>query len=422
MNETVPSSATADAAPAPAPRTPNAALAIHGGERVRKTPMPARLALGENERQMVLAVLDYYRERNLDPGYEGHFEQTYCRAFAEMMGGGYADAVATGTSALYIAIAALDLPKGSEVIISPITDPGSLAAIVLNGLKPRLADSKPGSYNIGVEQFAARITPNVKGAMIVHAAGQATEIDKIVEVAQAHGIKVVEDCAQAHGAMVRAKRVGVFGDIAAFSTMYRKAHMTGPSGGVVFTRNLELHRLAVAHADRGKPRWRDDFSDRDPSAYLFPALNHNTDEISCAIGLASLGRLRSTIVSRLAFVSDFVARLVDASTVCSPYPFSPTASPFFYPVMVDCNAITCSKTEFAEAVRAEGVDLNPHYKFVVSDWPYIRPYLADDFDAPNAHDICDRSFNLYLNEHYGEREARDIVKAIVKVEKHFAKT
>jgi perosamine synthetase len=398
-----------------------ASLAIHGGERVRKTPMPPRLALGEREREMVMSVLDYYRERDLDPGYEGHFEKLYVRAFTEMMGGGYADAVATGTSALYIAMAALDLPKGSEVIVSAITDPGSLAAIVLNGLKPRLADSAPGSYNIGAEQFAERLSPNVTGALIVHAGGQAAEIDKIVELAHARGIKVLEDCAQSHGALLRAKPIGTFGDIAAFSTMYRKAHMTGPSGGVVYTRDLELHRRAIAHADRGKPRWREDFSDRDPSNYLFPALNHNTDEISCAIGLASLARLRSTIIARLAFVSDFVARLVDASNVCSPYPFSPTNSPFYYQVMVDCDAITCSKIEFAEAVRAEGIDLNPHYRFVVSDWPYIRPYLADDFDAPNAHDICNRSFNLYLNERYGELEARDIVKAIVKVEKHFAK-
>src|SRR5262249_51015710 len=153
-------------------------------------------------------------------------------------------------------------------------------------------------------------------------------------------------------------RVGSFGDIAAFSTMYRKAHMTGPSGGVVFTKSRELYQLAMAHADRGKPRWRDDFSDRDPSAYLFPALNHNTDEISCAIGLASLRRLRHTIIARLAFVSDFVARLVDASEVCTPYPFSPTDSPFFYPVLVETNAIQCNKIEFAEAVRAEGIDLN----------------------------------------------------------------
>jgi len=412
---------TVKAPVAPKPPASPAPLAIHGGERFRKTPMPARLALGEDELAMVQHVIDHYREKGVDPGYEGTFERLYTEEFVRMMGEGHADAVATGTSALYIAVAALELPKGSQVLVSPITDPGTLAAIVLNGLVPRLVDSRPGSYNVGPEQFVARITPDVKGAVVVHSAGQACPIDKIVEAAHAHGIKVVEDCAQAHWAKVRGRPVGTFGDIAAFSTMYRKAHMTGPSGGVVYARDVEIFRKAIAHADRGKPRWRNDFDDRDPSTYLFPALNHNTDEISCAIGCASLRRLGSTIISRLAFVSDFVARLVDASEVCSPYRFSPTDSPFFYPVVVDRGAITCSKIEFAEALRAEGIDLNPHYKYLVKDWPYIQPYLADDFDPPNARDIRDRSFNLYLNEKYGEQESRDIVKAIVKVEKHFAR-
>jgi dTDP-4-amino-4,6-dideoxygalactose transaminase len=408
------------AATARTPRKP-VPLAIHGGEPVRKTPMPPRLALGDAEVAMIDRVVEHYRQRQVDPGYQGVFEKRYTDLFVEMMGGGYADAVATGTASLYVALAALDLPRGSEVLVSPITDPGSLAAIVLNGLKPRLMDSMPGSYNAGPAEFEARITPDVKGACVVHAAGQAAPVDKIVEIAHARGIKVLEDCAQAHFAKLHGRPVGTFGDIAAFSTMYRKAHMTGPSGGVVYARDLEIFRRAVAHADRGKPRWREDFSDRDPSNYLFPALNHNTDEISCAIGIASLSRINETIVSRQAFVSDLVARLIDGSKVCKPYPFFPTSSPFFYPVVVDCDAITCSKIEFAEAVRAEGIDLNPHYKFTVSDWPYIKPYLADGFDIPNAHDICNRSFNLYLNERYGEQEAKDTVAAIRKVEGHFAK-
>ncbi len=135
--------------------------------------------------------------------------------------------------------------------------------------------------------------------------------------------------------------MGTFGDIAAFSTMYRKAHITGASGGVVYTRDLELFRRALAHADRGKPRWREDFSDRDPSGYLFPALNHNTDEISCAIGIASLARLDKTIMRRQSFVSDLVDKLVDHAQICRPYAHSPTDSPFFYPIIVDTERITC---------------------------------------------------------------------------------
>ena len=395
-------------------------LAIDGGAPVRTMPMPPRRAIGEGERKRIEECLAYYRDRREDPGYQGAFERRYCQAFAESMGGGHADAVATGTLALYAALAALDLPKGSEVICSPITDPGTLSAIILNGLVPRLADTKPGSYNIGAEQFAARITPDVKGAVIVHALGQAAEIDAIVEQARSHGIKVVEDCSQAHGARLKGRPVGAFGDIAAFSTMYRKAHVAGGSGGIVYTRNPELHRLALAHADRGKPRWQEDFDDRDPGQFLFPALNLHSDEISCAIGLASLNRLTDTIVRRLAFVAEFSGRLRQRAKVCRPYGYSPNDSPFVYPVIVDGDAIGCAKTQFAEAVRAEGIGLNPHYRYLAADWPFLKPYLADDFDTANARDIRDRTFCLYLNENYTDREAVDCVAAITKVEKAFA--
>lgn len=402
------------------PQPKKTKLAIHGGEAVRKEPMPPRMALGEKELKMLEQAIAYYRERKSDPGYQGPFEKMYTDAFVAMMGGGYADAVATGTAALYVAIAALDLPKGSEVLVSPITDPGTLSAIILNGLKPRLMDSKVDSYNVGVKEFGERITPAVTGAVVVHAIGQACAIDKIVAEGHARGIRVVEDCSQAHGAKVMGRMVGTFGDIAAFSTMYRKAHMTGASGGVVYSRDLELYRKALAYADRGKARWIQDFDDRNPNTFLFPALNLHTDELSCAIGLASLGRLTDTIVKRLSFVSDVSARLAEEATVSRAYGYSPADSPFIYPVVVETDRISCTKLEFAKAVEAEGIGLNPHYQYLVADWPWVKPYLADSFGTPNARAIRDKTFNLYLNENYGEREAQDVAAAILKVERHFA--
>src|ERR1700751_3143882 len=167
----------------------NEKLAIHGGEPVRRERMPPRLALGDEEVRMIQEVIAYYREEQVGPGYQGPFEKLYTDAFVSMMGGGYADAVATGTASLFVALAALDLPKGSEVLVSPITDPGSLSAIIFNGLKPRLCDTKPESYNIGVEQLRERLDPNVSAVLLVHAAGQAAEADKIVGEASAHGIR-----------------------------------------------------------------------------------------------------------------------------------------------------------------------------------------------------------------------------------------
>lgn len=394
-------------------------LAINGGIPVRIAPMPARFAVGEAERVMITESLDYYNQRGLDPGYEGYYEQRYCDAFCIMMGGGYADAVATGTAAIYIALAALDLPKGSEVLVSPITDPGTISAIILNRLVPRLVDSQFGSYNSGTKEIQDRITKRTSCIIVVHSVGQAAEIDDIVEMARTFNIKVLEDCSQAHGALYKGQRVGTFGDIAAFSTMYRKASIAGASGGVIFSKNIDIYHQALAHADRGKPRWLDNFDDRNPAQYLFPALNLNTDEISCAIGLSSINRLDISRGRRYNYVAKVSNLINENCRACKPYGCTENDSPFIYPIIVNPDAIRVDKTKFARAILAEGIGLNPHYHYLVADWPWVRSYLSDDFDTSNARSIRDRTFNLYLNENYGEQEVLDTIKAIVKVEKAY---
>jgi len=197
--------------------------------------------------------------------------------------------------------------------------------------------------------------------------------------------------------------------------MYRKIHMTGGSGGVVYSRDLELFRRALAQADRGKPRWRPDFDDLDPAQYLFPALNWNTDELSCAVGLASLLRLKDTIVRRLAFVSALAALLAEIDTMFSLYPWTPADSPFAAPIFLDLSRGSRSKIDIAQAVRAEGIELNPHYAYLVADWAWAQPHHADRFDTRHARRSRDSSFCLYLNENYGLEEARDVAAALLKV-------
>ncbi|MDA1091495.1 MAG: DegT/DnrJ/EryC1/StrS family aminotransferase, partial [Proteobacteria bacterium] len=336
---------------------PNNKLAIHGGIPVRATKMPKRVAFGEAEAKGLIAAIRHYRERDEDPPYQGAFEKSFCDRFVEFQGGGYADAVATGTAACYIALAALDIPKGSEVIISPVTDSGPLNGIIALGYVPVIADSAPDSYNMGVAQFLDRVGSKTKGLLAVHSAGEPLEIDRIVEEAHRRGIKVMEDCSQAPGARWKGQLVGTFGDSAAFSTMYRKTLQAGGSGGLVYCRDEETYHLALAHADRGKPVWRTDINLNNPGHALFLALNWNTNEFTCAVGIASLGRLQDTIDRRNTFMATLVRLLREQSNVCSPYNFHEGFSPFFFPIFVDTGKITCSKTEFAAAVLAEGIDL-----------------------------------------------------------------
>ena len=379
--------------------------------------LPPRFAYGKNEIEAINKVLEYYKAKGEDPGYQGYFENKFCQEFANFIGGGYADAVATGTAAIFVALQALQLPKGSDVLISPVTDSGPLNAIIMLGLNPVVIDSKKESYNIDLEQFKKRITPNTSALLLVHTGGEPVEdIKLIVEEAHKRNIKVLEDCSQATGALVNDKKVGSFGDIAAFSTMYRKNLIAGSSGGLIFTKNENLYKLVLAYADRGKQIWRDDLNQNDPSNALFPALNFNTDEISCAIGSASLSRLEDTIKKRLKFLEYFIYLLKKESEVCKPYNFNKNFSPFFFPIFVDTTKISCSKIEFAQALNKEGVANNPHYGCVISEWQWAKKYFIDDFIAKNATEVRNNSFNLFLNENYTKELAEEMIEVILRVE------
>jgi len=384
--------------------------------------MPSRFSYGENEIQAISEVIEYYKSKNEDPGYQGYFEEKFCHEFSEFMGGGYTDAVATGTASLFVALQALQLPKGSNILISPVTDSGPLNCIILLGLNPIVIDSAQNSYNISLEQFKKRITKNSSALLLVHTGGEpVTDTKEIVDEAHKNNIKVIEDCSQATGALIGSQKVGSFGDIAAFSTMYRKNLIAGSSGGLVFTKDKELYHLALAYADRGKQVWRNDLNQNDPSNSLFPALNLNTDEISCAIGSASLKRLQDTIDKRLAFLEYFIPLLKSKSKFCTPYNFTKNFSPFFFPIFVDAENLSCTKIEFAQALSKEGIGNNAHYGCVISEWEWAKKYYKDSFKAANAVYVRDNSFNLFLNEKYTIEDADIIIDVICSLENEFKK-
>ena len=396
-------------------------LAIRGGPKVREKAMPPRRLFGPAERAAIDRVFEHYHNINLDFGYQGFFEQEYTNAFIKYLGvAGFADGVATGTGALYVALASLSLPAGSEVLLSALSgDPGTVSSIILRRLVPRLVDCGEDKYTIDAEQIVSRITPNTRAIFIVHAGGMSAPMTEIMAVAKERSILVLEDCSQAHGACYNGRKVGTFGDVAAFSTMSRKNHATGGCGGVVYTTSEERYHLVRAHSDRGKPSWRPDFNDKEPATYLFPALNWNIDEISCAIGTSTLARVETVRLGRLKFIRDLEVRLRNETISCRAYPVPDSAAPFFLPIMLNTERLRCNKREFADAVAAEGIPINPHYRTVVSEWPWAQSYLSDNFVPLNAISVRDRSFNLLFHEAFGAQEMSDIIAAITKVENAF---
>ena len=172
--------------------------------------------------------------------------------FAEFCGVNHAIAVCNGTVALELALYALNIDAGDEVIVTPRTFMASASAIIRQKAIPVFADVDLDSQNITAESIAAVITNKTKAIIVVHLAGWPCDMPAIMDLAKKHGLYVVEDCAQALGATINGKMVGGFGDIAAFSFCQDKIMTTGGEGGMVTTNDAELFKNMWSFKDHGK--------------------------------------------------------------------------------------------------------------------------------------------------------------------------
>lgn len=174
------------------------------------------------------------------------------REFAAWTGVGYAVALANGTLALDVALKALNIGPGDEVVVTPRTFIASVSCVVNAGAVPVFADVEADSGNISAETIAKVLTPKTKAVVCVHLAGWPCDMDPIMSLAKQHGFKVIEDCAQAHGARYKGHSVGSIGHIGAWSFCQDKIMTTGGEGGMVTTNDESLWRSMWSYKDHGK--------------------------------------------------------------------------------------------------------------------------------------------------------------------------
>ena len=181
---------------------------------------------------------------------------TECREFekefAAWCGTRYAVALSNGTLALDVALKALGVGPGDEVVVTPRTFIASISCVVNAGATPVFADVEADSGNISAATIAKVLTPRTKAVICVHLAGWMCDMDPIMEQAEQHGFKVIEDCAQAHGASYQGRRAGEIGHVAAWSFCQDKIMSTGGEGGMVTTNDEALWRAMWAFKDHGK--------------------------------------------------------------------------------------------------------------------------------------------------------------------------
>ena len=179
-----------------------------------------------------------------------------CRLFAEefaaFCGAGHGLALANGSVALELAMHALDIGAGDEVIVTPRSFMASVSSVLMCGAKPVFADVDSVSQNITAETISKVISPHTKAILLVHLAGWPCDMDPINDLAKAHGLKIIEDCAQAHGATYKGRMVGSLGDVAAFSFCNDKIISTGGEGGMLLTNDYNVWQRAWAFKDHGR--------------------------------------------------------------------------------------------------------------------------------------------------------------------------
>lgn len=223
------------------------------------------------------------------------------KEFATWCGVQHAIALANGTLALDLALKALDIGPGDEVVVTPRTFIASISCVVNAGAIPVFADVDPDSGNISVRTIAQVLTPKTKGVICVHLAGWPCDMDPIMALADEHGLKVIEDCAQAHGARYKGRSVGTIGHVGAWSFCQDKIMTTGGEGGMVTTNDSDLWSAMWSFKDHGKS-WEAVYERQHPPGFRWVHENFGTNwrmlEVQAVIGRIQLQRMADWTAKR----------------------------------------------------------------------------------------------------------------------------
>ncbi len=405
-------------------------LALRGGPKAKTTPYGTGAKYGPEEEREVLAAL---RQGTLFYAFGGK-TRALCSRFSELYGLKHATATSSGTAAVHVALGCVGVGPGDEVILTPITDMGSVIGALYQGAVPVFADVEPHTYAPDPDSIADRITERTRAIVVVHLAGNPARMDRIMEVARERGVAVVEDCAQAWLAEYRGRLVGTLGAMGCFSLNEFK-HISAGDGGLVGTNDPELARLSALWADKCYDR---SARVRDP---WFLAPNYRMNELTAAVSLAQLEKAAAIVERRSALGRRLSAGIAGLPGV-APMEEQPggRCSFWFYMFRVDPEALGVGRDEFVGALKAEGVACEAGYvhdvmykyrlfrersAFPHSRWPFEDPRTGRAVEYPDglcpvAEEVVRTCVWMPLNQWFTDRDVDETAAGVVKVARHFA--
>lgn len=420
-------------------------LAIDGGPKAVTNQLAGWPQFDEKAIQAVEKVLRSGKVNYWTGPYGMEFE----RKFAEWQGSKYAISASNGTAALHIALSALGIGPGDEVIVPSYTFIASSFAIVQAGAIPRFADVNIEDHCISIESAEKLVNKRTKAIMPVHLYGNVCDMDAILEFAKKHNFFVIEDNAEAFGGMYKGKKTGTLGHIAACSFCQNKTFTTGGEGGMVATDDEELAWLARSFRDHGydvKQRLSLlELEQKLPYIHNTVGWNYRMTEIQSVIGLAELERMDTWNMPRRRRNAQIV---IDSIKDLPRVLYTPIDTEhrrngwYVMAFSLDIENMTCDIDQFVAACGAEGAPCwkvfwpqchtekayREHNAFGTSGFPFTSKEYTDpesvDYskvEVPNALWHQSHTFTCFAFPTYSEDDCRQIGHALAKVIKAYSK-
>ncbi len=391
-------------------------LAIQGGTPVRKTLLPyGHQSIDEADIQ---AVVDTLRSDWLTTGPKiAEFEE----AFAARTGAKHAVSFSSGTAALHAAAFTAGLKAGDEAITSPLTFVATANCVLYQGAVPVFADVSPDTLNLDPEQAAVRVTSRTRAILPVDYAGHPADLDHVLELAERHGLVVIEDASHALGAEYKGRSVGSLSHMTVFS-FHPVKHITTGEGGMITTDNArfaETLRRFRNHGISSDARQRQSAGQWHYEMVLL-GFNYRLTDIACALGIQQLKKLEANLSRRRQIAESYTAAFRGIPEVVVPA-VRAEANPAWhlYPIRLDRVKLKADRAEVFRALRAENIGVNVHYIPV-----HRHPYYSERFgyrggEYPVAEDAYERLISLPMFHGMSDQDVEDVIRAVDKVISHF---
>ena len=338
--------------------------------------------------------------------------------FANFVGCDHAIAVNSGTAALHLALDAIGIREGDEVIVPTMTFTATAEVVLYFKAKPVLVDCEPDTFNIDPLDIKRKITPKTKAIIPVHMAGQACDMDRILEIARKHNLKVIEDAAHALPAEYRGKMIGTVGDITCFSFYATKTITTG-EGGMATTDNPEWAdrmRMMSLHGI-SKDAWKRYSSEGSWYYEVFaPGYKYNLTDIAAALGIEQLKKCNSFRGARSQIAARYDEGFADLAEV-RPLACRPDVQHAWhlYVIKLELESLRIGRNAFIEELKKAGIGTSVHFIPL-----HLHPYYRDTFgykrdDCPSAFLAFNRIISLPIYPRMTDQDVDHVIESVRKI-------